>query len=81
MEIHRFTAILERMPEEGYVVSVPALPGCLTEGCTLEEAKEMAIDAIRGYCQSLIKDGEAIPGEGLGEQFIGYLEVPMEVPA
>jgi len=79
MEIHRFTAIFERMPEGGYLVSVPVLPGCHTEGRTLEEAKEMAIDAIQGYCQSLIEHGEAIPGERFGEQFIGYLEVPMEV--
>jgi len=50
--------IIERQPEGEYVVSMPALPGCYTEGNTLEEAREMAADAIRAYCASLAKHGE-----------------------
>ncbi len=50
-------------PEEGggYTVTVPALPGCVTEGDTLEEAIAMARDAIEGYIESLRKHGEPIP--------------------
>ena len=50
-------------PDEtgGYVVTCSALPGLVTEGDTLEEAYKMAADAIRGYLESLRKDGEAIP--------------------
>jgi predicted RNase H-like HicB family nuclease len=44
---------------------VPALPGCVTYGKTVEEAIEMAKDAIRGYVKSLIEDGEEIPLEVL----------------
>ena len=42
---------------------VPALPGCVTYGKTVEEAIMMAKDAIRGYVENLIEDGEEIPLE------------------
>lgn len=61
MIAHRFTIIIERQPEGEYLVSVPALPGCYTEGRTLEEAREMAVDATRAYCASLAKHGESAP--------------------
>lgn len=54
-------ALFEPAPEGGFVVTVPALPGLVTEGDTLEEAREMVKDAIRGYLESLIKHGEQIP--------------------
>ncbi len=53
MNVYQFTVIIERQPEGEYPVSAPALPGCYTEGRTLEEAREMAADAIRAYCASL----------------------------
>ncbi len=45
----------------GYVVTCPALPGLVTEGDTLEEARAMAADAIRVYLESLRDDGLAWP--------------------
>ena len=42
---------------------VPSLPGCVTYGKTLEEAKEMAKDAIRGYIASLKKHREPVPSD------------------
>jgi predicted RNase H-like HicB family nuclease len=47
-------------PEGGYTVTVPALPGCITYGKTLEEAKKMALDAIKAYLESLKKHDEQI---------------------
>jgi predicted RNase H-like HicB family nuclease len=41
----------------GFVATCPALPGLVTEGDTLEEAREMVKDAIRGYLESLAMDG------------------------
>jgi antitoxin HicB len=41
--------VFEPAEEGGYVVTCPALPGLVTEGDTLEEARDMAADAIRGY--------------------------------
>lgn len=52
-------------PEEegGFSVSVPALPGCFTQGETIEEAIEMAKEAISVYVESLEKDGEPVPDD------------------
>jgi antitoxin HicB len=79
VDTYQFTVIIERQPEGEYLVSVPALPGCYTEGRTLEEAREMAADAIRAYCASLLKHGEPIPVESPEEQFIGRLSISLEL--
>jgi len=47
--------------KDGYTVIVPALPELVTGGQTLEEARQMAADAIRCHVEGLIKDGEEIP--------------------
>ena len=60
---YHYTVVFEPALEGGYVVSVPALPGLVTEGDTLEEARAMVKDAIRGYIESLVKHGEEIPIE------------------
>jgi antitoxin HicB len=54
---------LKREPEGVYTVLVPALPGCVTYGKTVEEAIEMSRDAITGYVESLIEDSEPVPVE------------------
>jgi predicted RNase H-like HicB family nuclease len=63
MPQYQYTAVFEPAEEGGYVVTVPALPGLVTEGDTLEEARAMVKDAIRGYLESLVKNGEEIPLE------------------
>ena len=60
-EEYTYTVLFEPAEEGGYVVTVPALPGCVTQGDSLEEAREMATDAILGYLEALRKDGEPIP--------------------
>lgn len=62
-KILKYTAIFEPAEEGGYVVSVPALPGCMTQGETFEEAVEMIKDAIAGYLFVLNKEGQKIPKE------------------
>ncbi|MGH8507835.1 MAG: type II toxin-antitoxin system HicB family antitoxin [Gammaproteobacteria bacterium] len=57
----RFLVYLEPAEEGGYIVSAPALPGCVTQGETKEEALAMVQDAIRGYILSLGKHGESLP--------------------
>ncbi len=59
----KYTIILELQEEGGYTVTVPALPGCISEGDTKEEAIENIKDAISGYIESLKKHGETIPAE------------------
>jgi predicted RNase H-like HicB family nuclease len=61
MRILNFTVVMTPDETGGYVVTCPALPGLVTEGDTLEEARAMAVDAITGYLESLRKDGEPIP--------------------
>jgi antitoxin HicB len=46
-----FNLILRPEPEGGFTVIVPALPGCVTYGRNLAEAKDMAKDAIAGYIE------------------------------
>lgn len=55
------TVLFEPAEEGGYVVTCPALPGLVTEGNTLKEARTMARDAIAGYLESLRKDGLPVP--------------------
>ncbi len=61
MKTLSYRITLRKEPEGGYTVLVPALPGCVTCGKTVEEAIEMARDAITGYVESLIEDSEAVP--------------------
>jgi predicted RNase H-like HicB family nuclease len=65
---HGYTVIYERLLEGGYQVIVPALPGIVTYGRTLEEAREMAEDAIRCHIRALLKDGEEIPEDPFASQ-------------
>ena len=55
-----FNIVLRPEPEGGFTVIVPALPGCVTYGRTLAEAKKMAKDAISGYITSLSKHNERV---------------------
>jgi predicted RNase H-like HicB family nuclease len=50
-------------PEGGYTVTVPSLPGCVTWGETIEEAKEMAKEAILLYVEDMEANNEKIPND------------------
>ncbi len=78
MRQYKYTVIFEPAKEGGYVVTVPALPGLVTEGDTLEEAKEMAKDAIRCHLSSLQQRNLPIP-EDIHEKrsFIDELAVAL----
>ncbi len=58
---YSFTIVVEPNEPDGYLVTCPALPGLVTEGDTLDEAYEMAHDAIQVYLESLIANGEPVP--------------------
>lgn len=60
MHERRYTVLFELAEEGGFVATCPALPGLVTEGDTLDEARDMVRDAIRGYLESLRKDGPQI---------------------
>jgi len=50
---------------QGYVAEVPALPGCLSQGKTLDEAVANIRDAIKGYLYVQEKHGQPIQAFGL----------------
>ena len=58
-----YRILLRQEVEGGYTVIVPSLPGCVTFGDTIEEAIEMAKEAIELYIESLREHGEEIPTE------------------
>lgn len=58
---YSYTVIFVPAEEGGYVVRVPALPEVVTEGDTLEEARAMAEDAIRGVLEDRILEGGPLP--------------------
>ncbi len=66
--------LIPEREEGGYSVLVPALPGCVTQGETVEEAIAMARDAIAGWIAVAEKHGEPIPEES-GESIIARVEV------
>ena len=53
--IYQYKAVFDSNGE-GYTVTVPKLPGLVTEGSNMKEAREMTKDAIRCYLEALLKD-------------------------
>lgn len=63
----RYTVVL--VPGErpgGYVAYVPAIPGCVTQGNSVEEALDMAQDAASGMIESMVDHDEEVPTENTG---------------
>lgn len=58
-----YTIVVEPEETGGYSVTVPALPGCFTQGKTVEECQQRAIEAIEVHIAGLEADGEPIPEE------------------
>jgi antitoxin HicB len=59
-----YSVLLQPDPDEGgYTVSVPELPGIVTQGETFEEALAMARDAIALHVEGLVADGIEVPIE------------------
>ena len=61
--IYTYTVLFEPAVEGGYTVTVPLLPGVITEGDTLDEARTRVREAIAGYIKVLRKHGERVPVE------------------
>lgn len=59
----RYTVMMEKNEEGGYTVTVPSLPGCISEGSDWDEALENIEEAIAGYVEVAEKLGKPIPVE------------------
>lgn len=65
----KYTVILQRESDGGYVVSVPALPGCVSQGDSREEALKNIEEAIELYLEDVQAAGEPIPDEN-GREYV-----------
>ena len=72
-----YQVILWPDPSGGYVVSVPDLPGCLSQGDSREEALEMIEDAKRAWITTALEDGVPIPEPDSEVNYSGKLVVRM----
>jgi len=65
----RYTVILEQEDDGGYVASVPALPGCVSQGDNRDEALANIQEAITLYLDDCVDAGEPVPVEA-GREFV-----------
>ena len=63
MAEYGYTTVFEPLPEGGFSVVIPAIPEICTFGASLEEAREMARDAIRCYLESALQTVEPLTTE------------------
>ena len=56
-----YIAVIHKDPESDFGVSFPDFPGCVTAGSSIDEAKDMAQDAISLHIKGMLEDGERIP--------------------
>ncbi|HEX6349357.1 MAG TPA: type II toxin-antitoxin system HicB family antitoxin [Candidatus Dormibacteraeota bacterium] len=61
--MHTYSIVVDPDLDGGYTVTVPALPGCITQGETVEECVANAQEAIGLYLEDLAASGEPIPEE------------------
>jgi predicted RNase H-like HicB family nuclease len=62
MKYYTFEIVMEKEAEDdGYAAYSPTLPGCFSNGKTVEEAKRNIRDAIRQHIESLEAHGQPIP--------------------
>ncbi len=68
-----YTIIMHQAEEGGYWAEVPALPGCYSQGESIEETMENVREAIETHLEALKEDQQEIPSEG--KLLIGKVEV------
>jgi antitoxin HicB len=76
---HGYRVPYEQLSEGGFQVIVPALPGIITYGRTIGEAREMAREAIVCHLKALIKDNEEIPEDPFVRQQPVFEELKVTV--
>ncbi len=65
----RYTVVLEQEGEGGYVATVPALPGCVSQGDNRAEALVNVREAIELYIEDCRAAGDPVPTE-IGREFV-----------
>lgn len=75
------TVVIHPSEEGGFWTEVPALPGCGSQGETIEEAGRMTKGAIEGFPAYLREKGQEIPQERVGKGVGGSLAPPPTQPS
>jgi predicted RNase H-like HicB family nuclease len=79
MRFYNFEVVIEKEAEdEGYFAWSPSLPGCVSQGRTIEEAKRNMREAVTQHITALIAHGEAVPQN---ERLVHVEELSIGVPA
>jgi len=65
----KYTVVLQQESDGGYVATVPALPGCVSQGDTREEALANIKEAIDVYLEDVLDAGEPLPTE-TGREYV-----------
>jgi predicted RNase H-like HicB family nuclease len=66
-----YIAYLHKDRSSDFGVSFPDFPGCITAGRTLEEARELAVEALTLHMAGMIEDGEALPEASTLDELAG----------
>jgi predicted RNase H-like HicB family nuclease len=72
----KYTVILQRESDGGYVATVPALPGCISQGDSRDDVLKNIEEAIELYVEDVRAAGEPMPAEESRE----YVEVTTSAP-
>ena len=59
----KYNVLIRHGNESGYVATVPALPGCVSQGRTKRDAIKNIKEAIEVYIETLLEDGLPVPVE------------------
>lgn len=70
-----YTVIFHQAEEGGYWAEVPALPGCFSQGESIEETVKNIRESIEAHIEALKEEGQEIPEEG--EFVIGKIKVAL----
>ncbi|MEW6265367.1 MAG: type II toxin-antitoxin system HicB family antitoxin [Thermodesulfobacteriota bacterium] len=69
-----YIAVIHKDPKSDFGVSFPDFPGCITAGRTIDEAKDLAQEALGLHIKGLIEDGERIPAASKLEDLVVHPE-------
>ena len=72
--MRQYIALIHKDETSDYGVSFPDLPGCISAGSTLDEARDMAAEALALHLEGLAEDGEAVPEPSSLEDIMSVAE-------
>jgi predicted RNase H-like HicB family nuclease len=61
MAMPAYIALMRKDPDSDYGIEFPDFPGCVTAAEDMEQARELAEEALRFHIEGLLADGELLP--------------------